>query len=193
MKDEELIRRLRDGESKIMDYILNKYKYLVRKRASTMFLIGGETEDLIQEGMIGLFKAIGDFREEKESSFFHFADMCISRQIGKAVEASQRKKHQPLNTYISLQQQDTEDDPFFLEHFISENSENPEQIMIDRENMLAMEKKIQELLSDMEKEVLKYYLLGRNYREIAEQMKKNPKVIDNALQRIKAKLGKTSY
>ncbi len=188
MKDEELIRCLREGNPEIMDYIMDKYKYLVRKRANAMFLIGGENEDLIQEGMIGLFKAIRDFREEKESSFYHFADLCISRQILHAVEASQRKKHQPLNTYVSLDEQSQETGIHLLDMLMSMNSANPEQLVIDRENAKDVEKKILHALSRMEREVMGYYLQGMNYQQIAEAMGRKPKAIDNALQRIKGKL-----
>lgn len=189
MSDEELIRRLRNGETEITDYIMDKYKFLVRKRANAMFLIGGETEDLIQEGMIGLFKAIRDYKEEKESSFYHFADLCVSRQIFHAIEASTRKKHQPLNSYVSLNAQDKESGALFLDMLISMDSANPEQMMIDQENAAAMEEKINHALSKMEREVMGYHLQGLNYRQIAEIMKKQPKAIDNALQRIKGKLG----
>lgn len=189
MSDEELIRRLRNGETEITDYIMDKYKFLVRKRANAMFLIGGETEDLIQEGMIGLFKAIRDYKEEKESSFYHFADLCVSRQIFHAIEASTRKKHQPLNSYVSLNAQDKESGALFLDMLISMDSANPEQMMIDQENAAAMEEKINHALSKMELEVMGYHLQGLNYRQIAEIMKKQPKAIDNALQRIKGKLG----
>lgn len=188
MGDEELIRQLRAGDTDITDYIMEKYKYLVRKRANAMFLIGGENEDLIQEGMIGLFKAIRDFKEEKESSFYHFADLCVSRQIINAVEASRRKKHQPLNTYVSLSTENSEGGMVFLDMLMSMDSANPEQLLIDRENAAAMEAKIANVLSKMEKQVMRYYLQGMNYRQIAEIMGKQPKAIDNALQRIKGKL-----
>ena len=130
--DEQLIRELRDGCQDIMDYILEKYKGLVLKRANAMYLIGGETDDLIQEGMIGLFKAIRDYREERDASFGHFADLCISRQIYHAVEASQRKKHQPLNSYISLNQEMGEEGTdTFLDLLESFDNANPEQLVID--------------------------------------------------------------
>lgn len=189
MSDEELIQCLRDGRPELMDYIMDKYKYLVRKRANAMFLIGGENEDLIQEGMIGLFKAIRDFREDKESSFYHFADICISRQIFHAVEASRRKKHQPLNTYISLNAENQENGTAFLDMLMSIGGD-PEQMVIDREEAAAMEKRIWDVLSRMEREVMKYYFMGMNYIQIAEAMGKKPKAIDNALQRIRGKLSR---
>lgn len=187
--DEELIEQLRKGQADITDYIMDKYKYLVRKRANAMFLIGGDTDDLIQEGMIGLFKAIRDYNKEKDVSFYHFADICIARQIYSAVEASQRKKHQPLNGYISLNSEaGAEGSDSFLNLLESFENGNPEQLLIDRENVTAIRKKAKEALSQMEWNVLEYHLQGLNYRQIAECMEKEPKSIDNALQRIRGKL-----
>ena len=188
LKDEELIEQLRLGDTKIMDFILDKYKPLVRKKANAMYLIGGDTDDLIQEGMIGLFKAIRDFSKEKESSFYHFAELCISRQIYTAVEASNRKKHAPLNTYISLYSGTNEDGVVLADSLMAGLEENPEQMMIDQENMALFWEQLKECLSKLEREVLDYYLAGLNYQQIAEQMEKSPKSIDNALHRIKEKL-----
>lgn len=187
VKDEELIQRLRDGETEITDYIMDKYKNLVRKRANAMFLIGGENEDLIQEGMIGLFKAIRDYREG-ESSFYHFADLCISRQIYNAVEAAGRKKHQPLNSYVSLSDKENGDNAFFMDMLLGVKENNPEQLLIDRETMDAVAKRMRQAFSAMEQQVMELYLQGFHYRQIAEMMGKSPKAIDNALQRIKGKL-----
>lgn len=189
--DEMLIEALRDGQSELMDYIMEKYKYLVRKRANAMFLIGGDTDDLIQEGMIGLFKAIRDYQQEKDASFFHFADLCITRQIYHAVEASQRKKHQPLNSYISLSTGMGEDGRDTLLDLLEtfENG-NPEQLLIDRENVRAIQEKMKHSLSIFEQQVLELYLGGMNYRQIADEMEKEPKAIDNALQRIRGKFAK---
>lgn len=188
LKDEELIEQLRLGDAKIMDFILDKYKPLVRKKANAMYLIGGDTDDLIQEGMIGLFKAIRDFSKEKESSFYHFAELCISRQIYTAVEASNRKKHAPLNTYISLYSGTNEDGVVLADSLMAGLEENPEQMMIDQESMALFLEQLKERLSKLEREVLDCYLAGLNYQQIAEQMGKNPKSIDNALHRIKEKL-----
>ena len=188
LKDEELIEQLRLGDAKIMDFILDKYKPLVRKKAHAMYLIGGDTDDLIQEGMIGLFKAIRDFSKEKESSFYHFAELCISRQIYTAVEASNRKKHAPLNTYISLYSGTNEDGVVLADSLMAGLEENPEQMMIDQESMALFLEQLKERLSKLEREVLDCYLAGLNYQQIAEQMGKNPKSIDNALHRIKEKL-----
>ncbi len=179
--DEELILHLRDGENEIMDYLMDKYKNLVRKKAKVMFLIGGDTDDLIQEGMIGLFKAIRDYRSDKDSTFYHFAELCISRQMYTAIEASNRKKHAPLNSYISLSEPESGGIGELLET-------NPEQMIIDRENVAQIKERIEKSLSDMEKEVLAYYMQGMNYVQIAELMERSPKSIDNALQRIKNKL-----
>ncbi len=187
--DETLIQQLRGGQEEIMDYIMEKYKNLVRKRANTMFLIGGDTDDLIQEGMIGLFKAIREFRLERDSSFYYFADLCITRQIYHAVEASQRKKHQPLNGYISLNaQMGQEGEDTLLDLLESFENVNPEQLLIDRENTKAIHEKLKNNLSKFERQVLQLYLQGMNYRQIAEYLKKEPKAIDNALQRIRGKV-----
>ena len=189
--DEQLIRELPDGCQEIMDYILEKYKGLVLKRANAMYLIGGETDDLIQEGMIGLFKAIRDYREGRDASFGHFADLCISRQIYHAVEASQRKKHQPLNSYISLNQEMGEEGTdTFLDLLESFDNANPEQLVIDLESTQAIREQMEHGLSSLELQVLRLYLQGMNYRQIAVRLCRDAKAIDNALQRIRGKLQK---
>lgn len=185
--DEELIAHLRAGKTEIADYIMEKYKPLVRKKSNAMYLIGGEPEDLIQEGMIGLFKAVRDFNPEKEVSFFAFAEICISRQLYSALEASNRKKHIPLNTYISFSNQD-ESDGVNLEQMITEQTISPEQMMIEQEGKQEFFDKLEEKLSPMEKKVLYLYLEGNNYTQIAEMMGKTPKSIDNTLQRIRGKI-----
>ncbi len=188
LSDEELIKRLRLGDEKIMDFVLDKYKPLVRKKANAMFLIGGDTDDLIQEGMIGLFKAIRDFKEEKEASFFSFAQLCITRQIYSAVEASNRKKHAPLNSYVSFYSETSEEGQPLAELLESERTDNPEQRMIEQESFEQFLGKVRGSLSKMECAVLDEYLSGLNYQQIAEKMGKSPKTIDNALQRIKTKI-----
>ena len=185
--DEELIQMIREGHTEIADYIMEKYKPLVRKKTNAMYLIGGETEDLIQEGMIGLFKAVRDFNPEKEVSFFAFADICITRQLYSALEASNRKKHIPLNTYISFSNQEGEDG-VNLEEMITEQTLSPEQIMIEQERKEEFFKKLDENLSKMERKVLYLYLEGNSYTQIAELMDKTPKSIDNTLQRIRGKV-----
>lgn len=185
--DEELIAKLRAGDAEIADYIMEKYKPLVRKKTNAMYLIGGETEDLIQEGMIGLFKAVRDFDLGKEVAFFAFAEICITRQLYSALEASNRKKHIPLNTYISFSNQE-ESDGVNLEQIVTDQTISPEQVMIEREGKQEFFKKLDEKLSPMERKVLYLYLEGSGYTQIAEKMGKNPKSIDNTLQRIRGKI-----
>jgi len=192
LRDEELIEQLRDGDEKIMEFILDKYKPLVRKKANTMYLIGGDTDDLIQEGMIGLFKAIRDYNGEKESSFYHFAELCISRQIYTVVEAYNRKKHAPLNSYVSLYSGTNDEGIVLADALTTSAMENPEQMMIDQENLVLFMERLKERLSKMECQVLDLYLSGFNYHQIAEEMGKSAKAIDNALQRIKAKIRETN-
>ncbi len=187
LTDEQLIRLLRGGDTEVMDYLLEKYKYLVRKRANTLFLLGGATDDLIQEGMIGLFKAIRDY-EEASGSFYGFMELCVSRQIYTAIEAASRKKHGPLNSYVSLSGGESETEGTFLEDVAAANDRNPEQMLIDRENFENFLARIRERLSPLERSVLDDYLEGLNYREIAERMGRPEKSIDNALQRIRAKV-----
>ncbi|MGN0291415.1 MAG: RNA polymerase sporulation sigma factor SigH [Lachnospiraceae bacterium] len=189
--DEELIRMMRNGDEKVVDYLMVKYKNLVRKKARALFLIGADNDDLIQEGMIGLFKAIRDYDEEKEASFYHFAELCISRQMYTAMEASQRKKHAPLNSYVSLYEESEGEEKVPLAEVLQSLSNgNPEDLVIDKENVDAFQEKINACLSRMEKQVLALTLQGMNYQQVAQIMEKSPKSIDNALQRIKGKLRK---
>jgi RNA polymerase sporulation-specific sigma factor len=186
LSDEELIAKLRQGENDVTDYILEKYKPLVRKCTNAMYLIGGETEDLIQEGMIGLFKAIRDYRDDRDSSFFHFARLCINRQLYSAIESSNRKKHMPLNSYISLSTQEVEEG-MTVEQLYSQ-VQSPEQLVIEQELWEEFKNRLTGNLSKMENRVLQLYLDGNNYIQIAEQMNKSSKSIDNALQRIRQKI-----
>ncbi len=179
--DEELIARLRTGQEDVADYLLEKYKGLVRQKARTMYLIGGETDDLIQEGMIGLFKAIENYDPQKEASFQTFARLCIDRQLYKAISGSNRQKHQPLNTYVSLSQEDTE-------HLEELWMQSPETIVIAKENVDDLEGKIKKCLSPFENQVLELYLLGKDYGQISKTLGKTKKSVDNALQRIKGKV-----
>ena len=185
--DEELICRLRDGEETIMDYIMKKYKNLVRKNAQNMYILGAEEQDLIQEGMIGLFKAVRDFKTEKEVSFFAFAEICITRQLYSALEASNRKKHIPLNTYVSFSNQ-TDYESVLLEQMITQQTISPEQMMIEQEGIKEFFEKLDKKLSPMERKVLYLYLEGHSYTQIAEILSKPAKAIDNTLQRIRAKV-----
>ena len=180
--DEELIVRLRAGENVISDYLMEKYKDLVRRRANAMYLIGGEKDDLIQEGMIGLFKAVRDYQPDRKTSFQTFAGLCIERQIYSAIQGSNRQKHLPLNTYVSLSAEEEE-------NTMGEQwAENPEAIVIDRENVRILEEEIKKLLSPLENTVLSYYLDGYNYVQIGEILGKSPNSMDNALQRIRTKI-----
>ena len=194
--DEELIVRLREGETEISDYLMEKYKEFVRKKARAMFLIGGETDDLIQEGMIGLFKAIQDYDKSKEAVFSTFAELCISRQLYSAVKSSNRKKNIPLNTYVSIyspvysEQGEETEGSFMVDHSLEAAELSPEEILIDRENVRSLRCKIEECLSAMEKQVFDMYMEGMTYQEIARHLDKEPKSIDNALQRIKSKVNK---
>lgn len=181
--DEELVERIRAGETSCMDTLIERYKRQVRNQARTLYLIGGDSDDLIQEGMLGLFKAIRDYRPEKEVSFEAFAKLCISRQLYSAVQAAGRQKHVPLNTYVELSDQlDAQDD--------GPQGKSPEELLIDRENMEKLKEEIWQLLSPMEKKILRSYLDGESYTETASRLNKSPKSVDNALQRIRRKLKK---
>ena len=190
LSDEELISRLREGHEDIRDYLMEKHKNLVRKKARALYLIGGDNDDLIQEGMIGLYKAIRDFDPERGASFHTFADLCISRQLYTAVQASQRQKHQPLNSYVSLSDSDNEEQTSSRASYAANDvrNRNPEELFIARENLEDMEDLIEKKLSRFEREVLRYYLSGMNYSQIADTLGKSSKATDNALQRIKKKI-----
>lgn len=181
--DEELIERLRDGEQELEDYLMEKYKGMVLKKAHAMFIVGGEREDLIQEGMIGLFRALRDYQPGKSATFATFANLCVERQIYKAIEVSGRLKNKPLNSYISL----SEEESPILDSLAFEQ-QDPEAIVIDKENVNVMQEKIRQHLSRFETRVLDSYLEGMTYTQIAEAMGKSPKSIDNALQRIRGKI-----
>ena len=182
VSDEELIMRFRAGETSIEDYLMEKYKGLVRQKARAMFLIGGDTDDLIQEGMIGLFKAVRDFQPGREAAFATFAGVCIDRQLYSAIQSSNRQKHIPLNSYVSLNQEE-EGSPIW-----ELSVENPESIVIDQENARDLQRKFMGFLSPMERKVLDLYLRGEGYVEIARILNKSPKSSDNALQRIRSKI-----
>ena len=182
MTDEELIGKLRAGRRDVADYLVEKYKGLVRQKARTMYLIGGETDDLIQEGMIGLFKAVQNYDSGNEASFQTFARLCIDRQLYKAVSGSNRQKHQPLNTYVSLSQEEGTD------HLEELWEQSPETIVIARENVDDLETQIRRCLSPLENQVLELYLLGEDYSQISKTLGKTKKSVDNALQRIKVKV-----
>ena len=189
MTDEQLICKLRDGEKTIIDYIMEKYKNMVRKEANAMYLLGGENDDLIQEGMIGLFKAVQDYQPEQDTSFYSFAKLCITRQMYSAITASKRKKHSPLNSYISLYEK-REDDSSLIDTMEAGRQSNPEELLVSREHAALLESRLEESLSDLENRVLYLHLLGTDYKTIARLLDKTPKTIDNALQRIKNKTEK---
>lgn len=194
--DEELMMRLRDGEDGIMDFIMNKYKNLVKSKAKSMYILGADSDDLIQEGMIGLFKAVRDFDSGRDASFFTFADLCISRQMYTAVQASRRQKHIPLNTYISLyataqeNRDGSEEDAALVNILARKSEQSPEEMLIDKENVEQLERTIDKELSTFEKQVLDLYMTGMRYTQIARVLGRDEKSTDNALQRIKTKLKK---
>lgn len=192
--DGELIDRLRRGEESIMDYICDKYKNLVRSKAKSMFILGADNEDLIQEGMIGLFKAVRDFDSGRDASFHTFAELCISRQMYTAVQASKRQKHFPLNTYVSLDSGNvTPDDQegLNLAELLADRAElSPEELFLDKERVAYLEEAIDRELSDFERQVLDLYMTGMSYSEIAKVLGRDEKATDNALQRLKAKIRK---
>ena len=194
LTDEEIIRRVRGGEKEGTDYLLEKYKNLVRKKARALYLIGGDNDDLIQEGMIGLYKAIRDYDVEKETVFRRFASVCIDRQLYNAVKGANRLKNSPLNTYISLDipveaRGNEENGAATLGEMLEwVGVSNPEDILIDRERVGKIEQYIRQNLSEFEQKVVNLYGDGMNYQQIAKELEKTPKSIDNALQRIKKKL-----
>lgn len=192
--DEELILRLRDGEEAIMDYILDKYKNLVRKYARNMYILGAEEQDLIQEGMIGLFRAIKDYDSGRDASFYTFADLCVSRKMYNAIEASKREKHTPLNDYISFYSdsdgENNEGKTMLLDLLSADETSNPEKLFIDRENVERIERLVVQELSGFEKQVFDLYITGMKYGQIAKVLGRDEKSADNALQRIKSKLKK---
>lgn len=192
ISDEELIDRLRQGEHEITDYIMDKYKNLVRKKARSMYILGADGDDLIQEGMIGLFKAVRDYDAGRDANFYTFADLCISRQMYNAVQASRREKHTPLNTYISLyasaEQESEEKGTQLVNILVSEVETDPEKLFIDKENVAHIESIIEKELSVFEKQVLDLYITGMSYSQIAKVLARDEKSTDNALQRLKSKL-----
>lgn len=193
MTDEEIVRMAQlDRDGAALEHLLNKYKNFVRTKARSYFLIGADHEDIVQEGMIGLYKAIRDFREDRLSSFRAFAELCITRQIITAIKTATRQKHIPLNSYISLNRPIYEEDSdrTLLDVITEDAPSNPEEMLIDREDLSVIEGRIGSMLSDLEKQVLVRYIEGKSYVEIAEEMDRHVKSVDNALQRIKRKLQK---
>ena len=193
MTDEQLIEDYRAGEEKIIDFLMDKYKPMVRKKARAMYLLGGENEDLIQEGMIGLFKAVRDFDFSHKTSFYSFAELCISRQIYSAVEAANRKKHMPLNSYaVAVRGKGERRRCPAADQYDSGGDEenNPEALFLNQEYTDALQESLWESLSPLESKVLYLHLQGTDYRTIAELIDRSPKTVDNAIQRIKSKAEK---
>ena len=194
MTDEQLLCDYKNGNQEIMDYLMVKYKSMVRKKARAMYLLGGENEDLIQEGMIGLIKAVRDFDVTQKTSFSSFAELCVSRQMYSAIEASNRKKHLPLNSYVSLYEDSEEVGEGrslpLIDTIESSKENDPEVLYFGKEYTEAFAEQLKELLSPLEKHVLYLHLMGTDYRTIAELLGKSPKSVDNALQRIKTKAQK---
>jgi RNA polymerase sporulation-specific sigma factor len=190
LDDEELLCRIHQGSSQALDVIMHKYINFVRAKARTYFLIGADKEDIIQEGMIGLYKAIRDYDGDKLSSFKAFAELCVTRQIITAIKTATRFKHMPLNSYISLDKplRDEDKDRTLMDVLVGSGDIDPQELLVNRENLGDMQLKLSELLSGLEKEVLQLYLEGRTYQEISKELNRHEKSIDNALQRVKRKL-----
>ena len=193
-KDEELVLMAQNGDEAAQEYLLDKYKSLVRAKSRAYFLIGADSEDIIQEGMIGLYKAVRDYNEEKNASFRSFAELCVNRQMITAIKAATRQKHQPLNSYVSLNKPvyEEESEQTYMDFLQSSSSAllNPEALLIGQENKSFLENQMVKNLSSFETRVLVLYLQGRSYFEIAHVLDKPEKSIDNALQRVKKKLEK---
>lgn len=189
MDDSKIIALAKGGDDDAMDFILHKYSYLTKAKSRAYFLVGAEHEDLIQEGMIGLYKAIKDYNPDKTPLFFSFAELCITRQILSAVKSATRQKHQPLNSYVSLNKPiNGEEERTLADILYLYSNRNPEDLLISKETAADLIDKIHKNLSKMENEVLKLYLKGEDYLHISEHLDKTPKSIDNALQRIKKKI-----
>ncbi|BAU26138.1 RNA polymerase sigma-30 (SigH) subunit [Aneurinibacillus soli] len=190
--DEEVVELVRVGDSDALEYLINKYKNFVRAKARSYFLIGADREDIVQEGMIGLYKSIRDFKGDKLASFKAFAELCITRQIITAIKTATRQKHIPLNSYVSLDKPiyDEDSDRTLLDIICGTRVTDPEELIINQEEYDDIEDKMSEILSDLEQQVLLLYLDGRSYQEIAVDLRRHVKSIDNALQRVKRKLEK---
>lgn len=191
-EEEVLVKNAKDGNTRCMEILINRYKKFIQLKAKSYFLIGADKEDLYQEGLIGLYKAVRDYNSEKLPAFKGFAELCITRQIITAIKAATRQKHIPLNTYISLNKPvyDGESDKTLLDVMESLKISDPEELFVDREQISEIEQHVLKNLSKYEKIVLHYYIIGRSYQQIAYLLNRQPKSIDNAIQRIKRKLTK---
>ncbi|WP_335872145.1 RNA polymerase sporulation sigma factor SigH [Bacillus sp. 2205SS5-2] len=190
LDDEKIIELVHKGESDALDFLIRKYRNFVRAKSRSYFLIGADKEDIVQEGMIGLYKAIRDYKEDKLTSFKAFAELCITRQIITAIKTATRQKHIPLNSYVSLDKPiyDEESDRTLMDVITGTKAMDPQELIVNREEFDNMEVKMEELLSDLERKVLALYLDGQSYQEISEELDRHVKSIDNALQRVKRKL-----
>ena len=190
--DEQVVGLAQQGDSVAVEYLLGKYKNFVRSKARSYFLIGADHEDIVQEGMIGLFKAVRDYQAERLSSFRAFAELCITRQIITAIKTATRQKHVPLNSYVSLNKPiyDEESDRTLMDVIVEGRAQNPEELIIGRENLVSIRDRVDKVLSSLEQDVLNAYLDGKSYQEIADKLGRHVKSIDNALQRVKRKLEK---
>ncbi|WP_046176579.1 RNA polymerase sporulation sigma factor SigH [Domibacillus indicus] len=188
--DEQLVELVHSGNSEALDFVIQKYRNFVRAKARSYFLIGADKEDIVQEGMIGLYKAVRDYKGDKLSTFRAFAELCITRQIITAIKTATRQKHIPLNSYVSLDKPiyDEESDRTLMDVLTGTKASDPQELIINREQFSSIEGKVNELLSDLERQVLALYLDGRSYQEISEELNRHVKSIDNALQRVKRKL-----
>lgn len=192
LEDEQLVTLVHEGDGEALDFLIHKYQNFVRAKARSYFLVGADREDIVQEGMIGLYKAVRDFKGDKLSSFKAFAELCITRQMITAIKTATRQKHIPLNSYVSLDKPiyDDESDRTLMDVLSGTQVTDPEELIVNREEVDDIELKMAELLSDLERKVLALYLDGRSYQEISEELNRHVKSIDNALQRVKRKLEK---
>ena len=188
--DLALVHAYRRGSQPALDALMVRYHQFVRLKASSYFLAGGDAEDLIQEGLLGLYKAVRDYRDDRQASFRSFAELCITRQIITAIKTATRQKHVPLNSYVSLNKPiyDEESDRTLMDVIVEGRAQNPEELIIGRENIVSIRDRVDQVLSDLEQDVLNAYLDGKSYQEIADKLGRHVKSIDNALQRVKRKL-----
>ena len=190
LTDEEIVSLAKNGDTMALEFLISKYKNFVRSKARTYFLIGADREDIIQEGMIGLYKAIRDYRYDRQTSFHSFAEICVTRQIITAIKTATRQKHMPLNSYVSLNKPvyEEESERTLSDVITQGKAGNPEDLFIDQEDFLDIESTMQRILSPLEQDVVNLYLEGKSYVEIAQQLDRHVKSVDNALQRVKRKL-----
>jgi RNA polymerase sporulation-specific sigma factor len=190
LSDDELIKIIRDGDSRAQEVLIKRYKNFVLAKSRSYFLVGAGREDIVQEGMIGLYKAVRDYKIDRLASFRAFAELCITRQIITAIKAATRQKHQPLNSYVSLNKPiyDEESDRTLLDILKGTKLNNPEELFVSKETYDLIENQISEMLSTLEFNVLQEYLNGKSYQDIADTLDKHVKSVDNALQRVKRKL-----